>query len=307
MGWHRRPLVWLCAALPAAALAGPEFRAALQPPAARLGGQALLTIEASWQEQGGKSYRVLAPQMPEPKKLQLAHIAAEATSAPAGAGVQHLVRFVCTLKPTETGDAETGEIQVRYLSTDVAQAVSEAAGADAETPAAVHKIPSLKVRVSSRTAVWVWICLAAVAAAALAAAAGVVLVLIKRARAQMPAPPAAGSLEAECLNQLHTLRTLRIAGDAKAYVGGLSQVLARYVRAKFAAAASDKAELASRLGAGRAERVAQIAAAAENIRYAGSAPLPEELGRMASFVEDLLREHMPDSQHDLLKGVKLKS
>ena len=305
----RRGPKWLALALvgtafEACASARPEFKAALLSPRVSMGRRATLEIRASWQEDAGKSFRLLPPLIPDPKKLKLERIASEAASVPLPGGAKHVVRFVCTFEPLEEGEAETGDVQMRYLSTDISQIASSAPGqsADAQT----HDIKSLKVHVTGPSLAWLWLTLLLVLAGAIAAGVVVVVVLAKQAQPRAASAQAPG-LEASFLEKLLALRTLRIEGESKAYVGKVAELLTSYVEAKFGIDAADRAALAEHLDEKKAERLLEIVAVAEKIRYAGDPPAPAELDRIASFAESVIRDQMPEAKSDPLEHIRLKT
>ena len=295
--------------LPGRASARPKFEAVLRSPKIAIDGKVVVTITAAWEERGGKGYRILTPQAPEPKKLELAHTSSDATSMPTREGAKHQVRFVCTFVPQEEGEAETGPIEMRYLSTDISQIVS---GGDQSGGAqyATHEIKSLKVEVTGRSMAWLWLTLLAVA---VVGTVGAILLVTSIARdAKRKSAPATGvsvqeaSLESEFLQRLATLRTLRIEGDTKAYVGRVAELLTEYVQTKFGADPTDPSGLAEHLDGKKAQRLAEIVAIAEDIRYAGKPPVPAELDHIASFAESLIREQLPKTDADPLSDIRLK-
>ena len=300
-------LALAAAMLPAGVDARPKFEAVLESPKVAIDARAVVTITASWEERGGKGYRILTPQAPEPKKLALARPSSDATSVPTREGAKHRVRFVCAFVPQEEGEAETGPIEMRYLSTDISQIAS---GGDSAAQYATHEIKSLKVEVTGRSLAWLWQTLLAVAVVAIV---GAVLLVTSIARdAKQKSAPAMGvgdqetSLESEFLPRLATLRTLRIEGDTKAYVGRIAELLTEYVQTKFGADPMDPSGLAEHLDEKKAQRLSEIVAIAEDIRYAGKPPVPAELDRIASFAESLIREQLPKTDADPLSDIRLK-
>ena len=294
--------------LPVSASARPKFEAVLRAPEVAIDGEAVVTITAAWEERGGKGYRILTPQAPEPKKLEMAHTSSDATSIPTREGAKHQVRFVCTFVPQEEGEAETGHIEMRYLSTDISQIAS--GGDDSTAQYATHEIKSLTVAVTGPSLAWLWLTLLAVVVVAIV---GAVLLVTSIARdARRKAAPARGagvqeaSLESEFLPRLATLRTLRIEGDTKAYVGRVAELLTEYVQTKFGADPTDPSGLAEHLDEKKAQRLAEIVAIAEDIRYAGKPPAPAELDRIASFADSLMRDQLPKTDTDPLTDIRLK-
>ena len=304
-------LVVVAWGLPARAFAQPEFHAAFLAPRVRVSGRAELVIRAAWQEHAGKGFRLLPPLIPDPKKLRLQSIASEAASVPVPDGIKHTVRFVCTFEPLEVGDAQTGDIQMRYLSTDISQMVSGSQSQSAPDRYATHNIKSLKVTIAGQSFAWLWLTLLVVAVGAVVAGVVVVVVLAKQAErrtaAAGPESAQATGLEAGFLNKLLALRTLRIDGEPKAYVGKIAELLTSYVAAKFAIDPVDPTALAEHLDEKKAERLLDIVAVAEKIRYAGDPPSPAELDRIASFAESLIRGQMPEAKTDPLEHIRLKT
>jgi len=300
-------VVVLVVALPGIVDARPKFEAVLESPTVAIDGKVVVTITASWEERGGKGYRILTPQAPEPKKLELTHRSPDATSVPTREGAKHQVRFVCTFVPQQEGEAETGPIEVRYLSTDISQIAS---GGDSAAQYATYEIKSLTVEVTGRSMAWLWLTLLGVAVVAIVAA--VLLVRSIARDAKRKSAQAAGaaaqeaSLESEFLQRLATLRTLRIEGDTKAYVGRVAELLTEYVQTKFGADPTDLSGLSEHLDEKKAQRLAEIVAIAEDIRYAGKPPVPAELDRIASFADSLIREQVPKTESNPLSDIRLK-
>ncbi len=305
--WQWLMLV-LAAPLPAFAQAQPTFTAKLVASEIATDGRAVVVIDVSWVEVAGRSLRVLTPRAPSPKNLELENVATEITSAPAPDGTHHRVRLTCAFKPLEPGDAETGPIEVRYLSTDLAQIVSgHGVNADGRQHF-THTVKSMSVYVANRSRTVLLIVLAALALVLVAASVAIVAALVKQSKtpAAEPALDAAASAEKAALDRLHALRTLRIEGDTKGYVGRVAELLSQYVADKFGADAADAAALAAHLDEHAARRLAELVERAEKIQYAGDPPTDDELNRIAAFAEDLLRKQMPDADVDLRSKIRMK-
>lgn len=303
----RRGWTWLLllTGLPALGYGEPEFRSALSAATVALAGQVTVDVRATWREQAGKGYRILTPLAPEPKKLRLDSVAFESTSLPTADGVEHTARFLMVFVPVQAGQAETGPIQMRYLSQDIAQMAAEAG--DDGPGAAVHRIESLSVTVTGVSQRGLWTGVIAVVIGLVACAVFVVYRMGTQAQRQAQAAKrkagADAGLEADALERLMAARTLRIEGDVRAYVGRVAELLADYTQRKFGAGPTDAA-LSEHLGTPRAQRLAEIMAAAEDIRYAGRLPGPDQLDRMAAFAAELVREHMPEPEP--MEGIRLK-
>ena len=299
-------LLALCCAALASGQSRPAFTGRLRSGDVSIDGRVVAIVEAAWVEQGGKSFRLHTPLAPAPKNLELECVTTQATSAPGESGVRHVVRFTCMFRPLGPGKAETGPIEAPYLPSDLADLLAGGA-VDGAPERFTGRVPSLEVRIAGRSYAWLWAALAASAVAVLVVAVLVVAMLVKRAKA-LARPARAGpdaGLEREALARLMALRTLRIEGESKAYVGRVAELLAHYVRARFGVDAADASASAAHIGGSPARRLADVVARAEKIRYAGEPPADAELDRIASFAEALLRDHMPDANADPLKEIRV--
>jgi len=296
----------LSVASPAAGQDRPKITARASADKVAIDRRVVVTVEATWVERGGKSFRVFTPALPKPAKLKLESVAPKATSSPAADGVQHTVEFVCTLSPEEIGPAHTGPIEVRYLSTDLAQLAS---GADSSDSAqhSTAKLKPISVQVIAKSLAWLWITLVVTVLGLSAAGTAVIVALVKRAHQDEPARPTAEwDIENDGLNRLAALRARRIEGDAKGYVGQVAELLSDYVRAKFACSATDVAAIAQHLGARDAQRLVDTVTEAEQLQYAKASPTNADLDRLAAFAETLLRANMAAAQPDPKEQIRLK-
>ncbi len=292
----RRSLALLLAAASAFGQSRPVARARLIRPRVHLDEPVEVVIDVSWTERAGRSFRLTPPRAPRPKKLRLERVAEQVRTEPAPGGARHRVRFLCRFKPLEPGDAETGPIEVRYVSTDLAQII---AGSDKNADGKQYftaRVKSLRVRVVKGVPLALWIVLAALALVLLAAGGALAAGILRRKRPQAEAAQAdAEPLEKQMLDRLHALRTLRIEGETKTYVGRVADLLAEYVREKFQLDALDADRLAGALGESEGRRLAALCDEAEKIRYAGAPPSEDDLNRIARFAEDLLRRRLPQT------------
>ena len=279
--------VWVSLLNPVAAVT-PQFKTALQQDTVKVGKDLELTITATWE---GQPIQCLMGEV----VIELPAGVERLDSQPASCELvfkdgkpQSTFIYRCHLRPIKDGEYSIEKVEVKFRLTE-----SQKEEWETWKPSKPLQFTATAPLTPKGTG------LAALIVAGFLACGVCIYVVASIRYRRATRRESEIDLEAPFMEILADLRSLRIKGDYKAYFGRLESLVRDYLHQKYNIDSSSKDEVMNAVSDGidpqTAKRLDDVLKLAEDVRFGGAPPLPTDMDRTHSLVNEIFQKNRPAS------------